>query len=265
MSIDDEIRLKKQSMQDAIDAEARRRAESERISKAFRDADMSGRTPILRMPTRDLQRVIEEAMPRMIFRDPKIIRRLPDGTTRARSTKSAEGERADEYSFDVDVIVDHRDKTVYRTSIWFFKNGLVAFCRDEQQIDSINVDASVIRDKIIETIASKQITNEHNSSISNTSNLNKKSNNSSEGCYIATAVYGSYDCPEVWILRRYRDYVLKSTWYGKVFIKAYYALSPMLVRVFGNRKWFQHFWRHRLDSITDKLQKRGFSDKSYDV
>ena len=26
-----------------------------------------------------------------------------------------------------------------------------------------------------------------------------------QGCYIATCVYGSYDCPQVWILRRYRD------------------------------------------------------------
>ena len=29
---------------------------------------------------------------------------------------------------------------------------------------------------------------------------------SSGGCYVATAVYGSYDCPEVWVLRRYRDF-----------------------------------------------------------
>ena len=29
-------------------------------------------------------------------------------------------------------------------------------------------------------------------------------NSSSGGCYIATCVYGSYDCPEVWTLRRFR-------------------------------------------------------------
>ena len=33
----------------------------------------------------------------------------------------------------------------------------------------------------------------------------------SGGCYVATAVYGSYDCPEVWTLRRYRDYTLAAT------------------------------------------------------
>lgn len=30
-------------------------------------------------------------------------------------------------------------------------------------------------------------------------------------CYVATAVYGSYDCPQVWILERYRDYTLAET------------------------------------------------------
>ena len=46
------------------------------------------------------------------------------------------------------------------------------------------------------------------------------------GCYIATAVYGSYDCPEVWTLRRYRDNELAKTWYGRAFIHSCYAISP---------------------------------------
>lgn len=37
------------------------------------------------------------------------------------------------------------------------------------------------------------------------SNSSPSSNN---GCYIATCVYGSYDCPQVWILRRFRDDIL---------------------------------------------------------
>lgn len=28
------------------------------------------------------------------------------------------------------------------------------------------------------------------------------------GCYVATAVYHSYNCPQVWTLRRFRDGVL---------------------------------------------------------
>ncbi len=43
-----------------------------------------------------------------------------------------------------------------------------------------------------------------------TANKYEKSRNSGKknGCYIATCVYGSYDCPEVWTLRRFRDDVL---------------------------------------------------------
>ena len=45
----------------------------------------------------------------------------------------------------------------------------------------------------------------------------------SGGCYVATAVYGSYDCPQVWTLRRYRDFALAETWHGRAFIHLYYA------------------------------------------
>ena len=41
---------------------------------------------------------------------------------------------------------------------------------------------------------------------------------STSGCYVATAVYGSYDCPQVWTLRRFRDDTLAETWYGRAFI-----------------------------------------------
>lgn len=64
----------------------------------------------------------------------------------------------------------------------------------------------------------------------------------SSGCYIATAVYGSYDCPEVWILRRFRDSTLAETWYGRTFIKAYYTISPNLVKWFGSTTLFKVFW-----------------------
>ena len=57
--------------------------------------------------------------------------------------------------------------------------------------------------------------------------------NESGACYVATCVYGSYDCPEVWALRRFRDYTLDLTWYGRLFIKCYYAVSPVIVKWFG--------------------------------
>ena len=83
------------------------------------------------------------------------------------------------------------------------------------------------------------------------------------GCYIATAVYGSYDCPEVWTLRRFRDDKLATNFFGSVFIKLYYFISPTLVKIFGTKKWFQNFWKNRLNKFVAKLNDEGFSSEPY--
>lgn len=83
------------------------------------------------------------------------------------------------------------------------------------------------------------------------------------GCYIATAVYGSYDCPEVWTLRRFRDNTLDRTWYGRAFIRTYYAVSPTLVRWFGKGSWFQALFRPMLDRLVVRLQQNGVEDTAY--
>lgn len=85
----------------------------------------------------------------------------------------------------------------------------------------------------------------------------------SGGCYIATAVYGSYDCPEVWTLRRYRDDVLDNTWYGRLFIRTYYAISPTLVKWFGTTGWFRKLFFTPLNSWVKKLNEQGFENKPY--
>ncbi len=92
----------------------------------------------------------------------------------------------------------------------------------------------------------------------------KPANNSSGGCYVATAVYGSYDCPQVWTLRRYRDYSLAESWYGRAFIKTYYAISPTLVKWFGDTKWFKKMWKGKLDKMVSNLQSNGYASTPYD-
>lgn len=85
----------------------------------------------------------------------------------------------------------------------------------------------------------------------------------SSGCYVATAVYGSYDCPQVWTLRRYRDTKLAKTWYGRCFIYTYYAISPTIVKWFGDTNWFKKIWRGKLDSMVNKLNKSGIENTPY--
>lgn len=48
------------------------------------------------------------------------------------------------------------------------------------------------------------------------------------GCFIATAVYGDYEAPEVLVLRRFRDNVLGQSVLGRTFIRTYYATSPRI-------------------------------------
>ena len=73
------------------------------------------------------------------------------------------------------------------------------------------------------------------------------------GCYVATCVYGSYDCPPVWTLRRFRDNFLSRSIFGRWFIKLYYATSPTAVRLFGNKMWFHKLFKAPLDKLVKKL------------
>lgn len=85
-----------------------------------------------------------------------------------------------------------------------------------------------------------------------------------QGCYVATAVYGSYDCPEVWTLRRFRDEILAQTIAGRWFIRAYYAVSPTLVKWFGNAGWFNRLCKPVLDRMVGKLNRDGVENTPYE-
>ncbi|MCQ2519984.1 MAG: hypothetical protein MJ107_05590 [Lachnospiraceae bacterium] len=81
---------------------------------------------------------------------------------------------------------------------------------------------------------------------------------------MATCVYGSYNCPEVWTLRRFRDYKLSTTWYGRAFIKTYYAISPTIVKWFGETSWFKKMWKGTLDRMVSSLQDKGYESTPYE-
>lgn len=57
-----------------------------------------------------------------------------------------------------------------------------------------------------------------------------------KGCFIATAVYGSYDAPEVIILREFKDKVLINNRLGSLFVRLYYRLSPSIARIISMYK-----------------------------
>lgn len=110
----------------------------------------------------------------------------------------------------------------------------------------------------------KQIAAKHNDSYIQELINETQATQAAGGCYVATCVYGSYDCPQVWTLRRYRDNTLGSTWYGRAFIRTYYAISPTLVKWFGKTKWFKKMWKGKLDRMVKKLQDKGVEDTPYE-
>lgn len=77
-----------------------------------------------------------------------------------------------------------------------------------------------------------------------------------EGCYIATAVYGSYDAPEVMTLRRFRDETLRNSAFGRWFIRTYYRLSPPVAEKLKNAKRINAFVRSILDRWVERLNRK---------
>ncbi len=66
-----------------------------------------------------------------------------------------------------------------------------------------------------------------------------------EGCFIATAVYGSPYAEEIDILRKWRDKKLKKIWFGSEFIQYYYKYSPPLANFIRDKEpikaWIRKF------------------------
>ncbi|RGP35203.1 calcium-binding protein [Pseudotabrizicola alkalilacus] len=54
------------------------------------------------------------------------------------------------------------------------------------------------------------------------------SGETSAGCFVATAVYADPNHPDVWLLRWYRDEVLRSCTLGRLFIAVYWVVGPRI-------------------------------------
>jgi len=73
------------------------------------------------------------------------------------------------------------------------------------------------------------------------------------GCFVATAVYGSYEHPAVLVLRRFRDDQLRRQAVGRIFIAAYYRFGPSLARFVSKHPRLSLFSRAVLDRFVSRL------------
>ncbi len=121
-------------------------------------------------------------------------------------------------------------------------------------------DEAFIGDRLKEVLNSLPVGRVHHFDANKKSEPSKKSKS---GCYIATSVYGTYSCPELWVLRRFRDEKLLQSTVGSVAVNFYYAVSPSIVRTIGKFKIFNRMTKKLLDSIVDHLRSKGISDNHY--
>ncbi len=76
----------------------------------------------------------------------------------------------------------------------------------------------------------------------------------SGGCYIATMAYGSYEHPQVMVLRNFRDGFLARRKWGIKFIETYYKYSPGLAERLENKAIINKFVRKILDLFIESIK-----------
>lgn len=86
-----------------------------------------------------------------------------------------------------------------------------------------------------------------NSNSGNSDSGNSDSGGSDSGCYVATMAYGSYDAPQVMVLRKFRDQFLQKFAGGRAFIQWYYKNSPGFVQKHQSKLWLHAVLRRGLD------------------
>ncbi len=186
---------------------------------------------------------------------------LLGGGTGVRYYLSVDGERIDSRSF-----VANMPAETYTVNVTLGKHRLAVW---EVGINTFGVNNSAVPKEVL--IYDYEITQKEQTvylRFTKSANLHftelaQEEGQRSRGCYVATAVYGSYDCPEVWTLRRFRDNTLAETWYGRAFIRTYYAISPTLVKWFGETAWFKNMWKPTLDRMVVRLNGEGVENTPY--
>lgn len=80
-------------------------------------------------------------------------------------------------------------------------------------------------------------------------------NGTKSGCFIATAVYGDFDAPQVVTLRRWRDAELSQTSVGRSLVSLYYFSSPPIARYLARSPKLAQLVRRVLDAFIKRLPK----------
>ena len=75
------------------------------------------------------------------------------------------------------------------------------------------------------------------------------------GCFVATAVYQSFDAPQLQVLREFRDKILLSSPEGVRLVQYYYQHGPDWARNLGDHPYLKRFLRPVLSTVAFALEQ----------
>lgn len=75
-------------------------------------------------------------------------------------------------------------------------------------------------------------------------------------CFVATAVYGDFNAPEVISLRNFRDYYLTRRIWGRILVKIYYQTSPPLAKYLANHSKLSNYAQKFLNNILKYINRQ---------
>ena len=295
MSFEDELKQKERELRGEIDSTKRKEEEFKKLEIEYRRAGLALEGHVIVDLSPDLRQVVDEALPNIKFRHKVKVVPLSDATrvivgSVTSSYKTYKGDSGqttncqiytnnygissvNAYAFLVPM--GHscdKNEPSENAYMAILSDGNVAlsstYCKVYPNYGRSLILPSVRADKLRENIIKVEVDartfpNEVFTQLGPSGSSGSSSSGSSGGCYIATCVYGSYDCPEVWTLRRFRDEVLMKSAPGRAFVRTYYAVSPGVVRKFGSKRAFTGAWRHILDKMVRKLNAEGISGDRY--
>jgi len=90
--------------------------------------------------------------------------------------------------------------------------------------------------------------------VASTPQSNTSSGSGGGGCFIASAAYGSYLNPHVYILRNFRDHYLLTNYFGKKFVEFYYRNSPPVAKVIATNDFLKTATRLALTPVVYSIE-----------
>lgn len=86
-------------------------------------------------------------------------------------------------------------------------------------------------------------------------NLENETKEDKSDCFVATAIYGSYDSFEVKKLQQWRDSFLSKYIIGKIFIQIYYRIGPSLATFVKTKSFLKNILKVVIDFIIKRIDK----------